>query len=543
MVFEHSSALRGCIDAYVGNIDGTGHRFSPVLDLESDDAEQQISDAILVERYFANKEDVPVEPSPADIKAKIDEIKLLMKLERARLQSFFDFLCYDISFTELRRRTRMDLEQSGNAYWEVVRDEDGQIATAEHVATTTMRLTKLDAVAQEVTQRVMVGPLTWKDRKTKRRFRRYIQQVGAKRTYFKELGDPRVLSPVSGKFYKSKELLASNEKDVQPASEILHFAVWSSRSPYGVPRWIGALCSILGARAAEEVNFFYFDNKSVPPLAILVSGGKITGETKEAIEEHINGDLKGRQNFHSILVIEADSDSSSVSGSSGENRTKIEMKPLTDAQHADGQFQKYEEQTGDKVGAQFRLPRMLRGIDLGYNRSTSESALLFGETQVFGPERDAFDFIINRRFLIAMEIRFFQFKSNAPGNMAPAVLTQIIKDLTNASVLTPAEARNFAEQVFGTNLRRIDELWTQQPIGLTIASLGGDTPEPVNEFGTQPKGDGEDGAGTEKKPTKKGREATARQLVEMWRKMKRAERQAVAAEMAEERSRDLDSSE
>ena len=41
----------------------------------------------------------------------------------------------------------------------------------------------------------------------------------------------------------------------------------SPRSPYGVPRWVGTLLSVLGSRQMEEVNYLYFENKSVPPMA------------------------------------------------------------------------------------------------------------------------------------------------------------------------------------------------------------------------------------------------------------------------------------
>lgn len=544
MVFEHSSALRPCIDAYVANCDGTGHRFSPLLDLESDDAEQRVSDAILIERSLTDASPTP--PTPEEVNARIEDLRVAMKVEEHRLDSFFQFLCYDISFIALRRRTRTDLETTGNAYWELNRGDDGTIATAEHVPSITMRLGRLDTEEVEVKQRVMKGPLTWGERTVKRRFRRYIQRVGAKRVWFKELGDPRSMSRVTGKFYATPELLKKTEPKAQPATEILHFSVWSPRSPYGIPRWIGALVSILGARHAEEVNFFYFDNKSVPPLAILVSGGSLTGETKQAIQDHIDNQVKGRGNFHAILVIEADSNSPSVSGMSGENRTKIEMKSLTEAQHDDALFQNYEEQSGDKVGMQFRLPRMLRGIDRGYNRSTSESALLFAEQQVFGPERDEFDFIVNRRLLTAeLNIRFFEFRSNPPGNMAPEVMAKIIRDLTNASVLTPAEARNFAEHVFGETLRRIDEPWTQQPINLTIAGMGQDSaadgaepdepPDPENEDAEDASTGDEDTAAKPKRPIKKlptppergparKRSRVARELIALHNDMMKRER-------------------
>src|SRR5262249_34309230 len=116
-----------------------------------------------------------------------------------------------------------------------------------------------------------------------------------------------------------------------PATETLHFTVPSTGPPYGVPRWIGALLSVLGSREMEEVNYLYFQNKSVPPLALLVSGGRLSDASIPRIERFIEENLKGKENFHKILILEAEG-----GGSSGEMaRAKIELHPLTDAQQQD----------------------------------------------------------------------------------------------------------------------------------------------------------------------------------------------------------------
>lgn len=49
-LLENSNSLRQNIDAYVTNIDAFGHRFEPVIDLDADDADQRIANAIYLER-------------------------------------------------------------------------------------------------------------------------------------------------------------------------------------------------------------------------------------------------------------------------------------------------------------------------------------------------------------------------------------------------------------------------------------------------------------------------------------------------------------
>jgi capsid portal protein len=65
------------------------------------------------------------------------------------------------------------------------------------------------------------------------------------------------------------------------------------------------LC-VLGSRQMEEVNYLYFENKSVPPLALLVSGGRLADASVPRIQRFIEENIKGKNNFHSILILEAE---------------------------------------------------------------------------------------------------------------------------------------------------------------------------------------------------------------------------------------------
>jgi len=391
-----------------------------------------------------------------------------MRHERSRLESFFEYCCVDSSFVTLRRRTRLDLELLGNGYWEVLRNGGGQIVQFVYVPGFTVRLLPLDPELVEIDHKVKLSDLAFETMKVRHRFRRYVQVFETQTVYFKEFGDPRVVSRRTGRVFASvDELLAADPSD-GPATEILHFRVHNPRSAYGVPRWIGNLLAVLGSRQAEEVNFLYFENKSVPPLALLVSGGRLSAQSIPRIEDFIENHIRGKRNFHKILILEAEPAGGGVEHS---GRLKIELRPLTAAQHQDALFQSYDERNIDKVGQSFRLPRMLRGDIRDFNRSTADAALHFAESQVFEPERQEFDFIINRKILADMGIRFWRFVSKSPVNRDPATMAEIIRNLMNANVLTPEEARQLAGEVFNREFKKISAPWVKQPVPLTLAGV------------------------------------------------------------------------
>ena len=475
MLLEHSNSLRQCIDAYATNIDGFGHRFEPVVDLEAPDAPPRVAEILYEERLAVDGPSAP-RPSDADVSARLALLVEQMRREHTRLVRFFDLSVDASSFITMRRRLRCDYELQGNAYMEVLRNGAAEVAEFVYVPAFTVRMLPADKHPVKVPVRRKVNDFDYEVVEKLRHFRRYVQVFETRTIYFKEFGDPRVVSAHSGQIFPDKDALAAAEPNVPQATEIFHFKIHSSRSAYGVPRWVGVLLSVLGSRQAEEINFAYFDNKSVPPMALLVSGGHLGDDVVAKLETHIEQNIKGRQNFHKMLVIEAESDSSTLAGS---GRTKIELKSLMDSQQKDALFQQYDERSVDKIGMAFRLPRLLRGDVRDFNRATAEASLEFAEQQVFGPEREEFDFIINRRILAALGIRFWKFKSNSPALTDSVELADVIKNLVVANVLTVGEARELCAEVFNKPLKRINAAWTQMPAGFTLAGLAADDETPT----------------------------------------------------------------
>jgi len=315
-----------------------------------------------------------------------------------------------------------------------------------------------------VEESVRVSPVDYETVKVARRLRRYVQLEGTACVFFRSFGDPRIVSRKTGAVVASAESLS--ERDGL-AHELIHFAIHSPRSPYGVPRWVGNLLSVLGSRSSEEVNYLYFESKSVPPLALLVSGGKLSESSVPRIERFIEDNIKGKRNFHRILILEAEG----AANASDTAKAKIEIVPLTQVQQKDGLFQAYDERNIDKVGSSFRVPRLLRGDSRDLNRSTAESALRFAEDQVFAPERDEFDFTMNRRILPDMGIRFWRFRSQTPVTRDPERTSDMVTQLVRVGVLTPEEGRLLASDIFNRELAKISDDWVKRPITLTLAGV------------------------------------------------------------------------
>lgn len=487
-IFENSNSLRPNIDAYATNIDGFGYTLVPVLDLDSADADKKLADALWLKKLAeANGAETPAldeeeieeeaakipasdgaqTPKKRELKAFRKQVERDMRIEKANLETFFKFCCYETSFIGLRKRTRNDLEITGNGYWEVVRNLDGKVIEFVYMPAWTMHLSRVDGDWTQVSEKVKDSPISYAKVETRRRFRRFAQVIDGSTTYFKEFGDPRTISTLTGKAYASPEVMAEREPEARPATEIVHFKVPTPLSPYGVPRWIGVLLPVLGSRQAEEINYLYFDNKSVPPMALLVSGGKMSQSSIPRIQNFIKEQIKGKKNFHSILILEAESnDSTAATG-----KVRIELKPLTGAQMKDELFGQYDERNADKVGSSFRLPRILRGDVRDFNKATAEAALMFAEMQVFQPERDEFDHWINRKLLSELGVRYWTFRSNAPVSRDPVVVAEAIRKLTNAGILTPNEVRPIASELFQREFTKIDDDWGNMPLQVVLAEM------------------------------------------------------------------------
>jgi hypothetical protein len=71
----------------------------------------------------------------------------------------------------------------------------------------------------------------------------------------------------------------------------------------------------------------------------------------------------------------------------------------------------------------------------------------------------------------ALGARYHDFVSLAPVTRDPVAMSSMVKDLVNANVLVPSEARELAGDIFNRLFRKIESIWTQQPAQFTLAGM------------------------------------------------------------------------
>ena len=421
---EHSNMLGQCIEAMETNIDGFGFTLEPAFEFEEGNADAEA--------------------------------------ERKTLLHFFEFCNFELPYSQLRRRVRRDLEVLGNGYWEVIRDGKGDIVWLEHIEGHTMRLTQLDREYTPVTYMIRDDESNeLQEYPSRKRFRRYVQIRDGKRVYFKEFGDPRLIDARSGEVDDNAEL---------PATEIIHFKQYCPYSPYGVPRWIGNWLAVEGSRQAEEVNYEYFENNTVPPMALLVAG-TLDDKVVERIEDFINDEMKGRKSFNKILVIEASPFGEVLPGSSSP-KVSVQFVPLSDAQQKDSLFDNYDRTNREKIRSSFRLPPIFVGLTSDYTRATARESREVAEEQVFGPERADHDFVINRLLFPAMGVRYWRYKSLPPTVNDFEIMSSTLDTFSRCG-LTVREAREEISRLLNRPLSVFDEgsEWLDLPLQVYLAQL------------------------------------------------------------------------
>lgn len=353
-----NNILSQCVEAMEVNIDGTGHS----IDLIDHEGEDDETEKAMLEEFFK-------EPFPGK------------------------------SMIEIRRALRRDIESTGNGYMEVIRYADDNIAMLNVIDCNEMRLIRMDDAVDVVRPIVRGGKEV--NVRIKARERRFIQFINGKKVYFKEFNASRDLDRNTGLWSKNGERLPVDKR----ASEILHFKGNNEpKTPYGAPRWINQLPSVLGSRKAEEVNLEFFDGGGIPPLLILIEGGTIGTTVKNELKQHLSG--KGNKDRAAIVEIASSSGTIDVAG-----KVNVRVERFSGEKQGDSLFQNYDKETAEHVRVAFRLPPIFLGKAADYSFASAYTSYMVAEAQVFFPERDEFDSKINNTILRAMKVTKYKYRS------------------------------------------------------------------------------------------------------------------------------------
>lgn len=418
MLQEYSSELGQIIDTMAVGIEGFGGR--------------------LIQRKCADE-------AKEQHKAAISE-------EKNWLTSFFELPNHEGSFLKMRKETREDLEATGNAYWELVPSpvKKERYSAMNKMDVATMYISKADKKFTPARMKYVDADMQIHAKTFLVRFRRFVQVVHNKKVWFKEFGDPRTIDKRTGDVIANPETV--NKKFY--ANEIFHHKIYTpKRTPYGMPRFAGNIIAVKGSRSADETNILTQQNNHVPSMAILVSGGMLTDGSIARIREFIDTQIKGSSNYSKFLILEGEGQHDGLSNASS---MKIEIKPLSDAQHKDQLWQEYDKNNASKLRRSFRMAPIMIGSSENYDRATAQTGEAMTEKYVFNPERQAMDESINR-IMLQQGFRFWCFKSNTPNVTNDEDLVAIITGGEKTGAVTPRIGRDMLQDILGRELPEFEE--------------------------------------------------------------------------------------
>ena len=419
---NENSVLGQCVDAMVTNVVGHGWRLEYVGEDEN-------------------------ETSPA------------AERERSVLEGLLSFPNEDGTLQDVLDKFWRDYENLGFGALEVGRDEKRRITMISHIPAHTVRMTRRD------TERVEIEALLPREgkmvkQKVKKRFRRFVQLNGQQRVYFKEFGDPRIISPVNG---DTNDQLTLEDS----ATEIIVLTRYNPSSPYGLPRWFNQLPAIMGTRQSELTNLDYFSENAVPAMVLLVSGGQLTQASLDAMETHFM-QVRGRKSVHRVMMLEATGDENLAPADGGVPVPKLEIKPLRSEQQGDALFQNYEANNRDKVRSAFRLPPLFIGLSNDYTYATAKTSQEVAEAQVFAPDRHRLESIVNLKILSTWNPQYWAFRLNPPRLSDPDGVVKALEVFDKMGGLTPNIAIAMANQFFNLDIPAVEDDWGDYPFPIVM---------------------------------------------------------------------------
>jgi len=367
-------------------------------------------------------------------------------------------LATPLDFAEIMTRMKIDEEATGNGYLEITRNNAGVIYGIYNIPSHTIRVLRRGGYIQ------IRGRWTGSDVSLQ-------SDVKLQRCYFKRFGDMRPTSRLSGQE-------GSNIPPEERATELLSFHIYSSRSSwYGIPRWISAVAAIQGSRLASIRNMAFFENDAVGRMAIVVSGGALSGQSVQDLRTFVNREGKGVEKAHRIMVLQAEPRKVISSKGAG---TKIDIVPLTVGIDEDASFLGYRAANDEEVREASGLSSPFFTAT-GVNRGSANVLRKITIEQDLIPDLNSHEHIINRtisydyltsqmterekaRFTVLAELKFKE-----PASVDELEQAQIQGQYARTGIVTINEARRF----LGLAPLPSDLVYGQLPLPMALAYFEG----------------------------------------------------------------------
>lgn len=214
--------------------------------------------------------------------------------------------------------------------------------------------------------------------------RGYVQEREGRRRYFGEAGDrykdnPLFVDRETGDVAEG----SAGELTNDPANELIFVRNPSPLSlHYGIPTWISAIRTISADESAKDYNREFFDNDTIPRLAIKVTGGELSEESKKDLRQMLQN---LRDESHRTVLLEVDKFNDSL----GED-VSIELEPISQGVSEEMSFRAFREKNEHEIAKVHGIPPVLIGVTETSNRANSRSQVHEFATEVIAPEQNKF---------------------------------------------------------------------------------------------------------------------------------------------------------
>jgi len=317
----------------------------------------------------------------------------------------------EYSFSEMLAAMFQDYYCTGNAYMELMRDAQGRLAKMADAKSVTMRIAKNvpGFVQVKGSRKQWFVKYGVEDARAIRLVRRDTAdfQLDGKAVMPRlpvfipaEDGEGAFIAKADirdGYWYGSifdwmKKAQKDGDEIQVPVHEMMHFAIRSPRDTvYGEPPIISAIEDYLGAQNARLFMLSYFDNATVPRLAIFIKGeGGLNRKVLSTIDEWIKTQNK-LDALNQVLVLEI-----------GEE-TDIQIERLSSEHLSDsGGYLQFREDADRGVLRAYRVPPPVVFNTRDLNRATSQEMDRRFLEYVVRPEQrvieQRFNYIFEREF-------------------------------------------------------------------------------------------------------------------------------------------------
>lgn len=440
---ERSDSIGKCVAAMVTNIDRQGRIFKTSAEVQP-----------LVDSKDITKEDI----------------------ERQKMiaADWFNNCNPKMSFEEIKARRTADLHTIGYSGIEVRRDPVTNQPTAlNHVPGQLLRASRLSL--EPVLMRLWVRDTTTR-RWTEKLFHEYVRMYATKRSgrvvWFKEFGDQRSMSSVTGLPTKRAK---PDYSEPDEAHELLWFSAHAcGREPYGVPAWIPLAFGVAGVQHADILNLTSLMDGRIPRV-VLITDMEFDYDIEEYLQEKLEEAARPENRFAPFVIQGLPKEVSiedAMVGSKSSTQSRWEWVKLSDVIPDDAMYTKYGDAVDKRIQRAYRLPDILVGRSDEFNRATAFAAIDTAEKQIFGPDRREDDWVFNRRLMPEIADTWTQeMESLGPKVVDADDVKKIVTAMTGAGVGSPNTWGRLAERVTGIPFDPRDDIAGQLPMRLLEAMI------------------------------------------------------------------------